>query len=99
MPGGFLVAHKLQGEQFMRLRAQNAHYVSCPSDKTVGQNLLLNISIESLEPLRHSECLKILLKLFEVILLVKLKRAIFEVSNTTTSTTTSTTTTTKNRSF
>ena len=81
----------------MRLGAQNAHYVSCPSDITVGQNLLLNISIESLEPLRHSECLKILLKLFEVILLVKLKRAIFEVSTTTSST--STTTTTKNRSF
>ena len=79
----------------------NAHYVSCPSNKTVGQNLLLNISIKSLEPLRHSECLKIILKLFEVILLVKLKRAIFEVSTTTTttSTTISTTTTNKNRSF
>ena len=83
----------------MHLGAQNGHYVSGPSDKTVGQNLLLNISIESLEPLRHSECLKIVLKLFEVILLVKLKRAIFEVSTTTTSTSTSTTTTTKNRSF
>ena len=93
------MAVKLQCEQYMRLKAQNAHYVSCPSDKTVGQNLLLNISIESLEPLRHSECLKIVLKLFEVILLVKLKRAIFEVSTTTTSTSTTTTITTKNRSF
>ena len=88
------MAAKLQCEQYMRLGAQNGHYVSCLSDKTVGQNLLLNISIKSLEPLRHSQCLKIVLKLFEVILLVKLKRAVFEVS-----TTTSTTTTTKNRSF
>ena len=88
------MAVKLQGVQYMRLSAQNMQYVSCPSDKTVWLNLLVNISIESLEALRHAECLKIVLKLFEVILLVKLKRAIFEVS-----TTTSTTTTTKNRSF
>ena len=81
------MAVKLQCEQYMRLGAQNAHYVSCPSDKTVGQNLFLNISIENLEALRHEECLKIALTLFEVMLLVKLKRAIFEVSTTTSTTT------------
>ena len=58
------MAHKLQCEQFMRLKAQNTQYVSCPSDKTVLQNLLVNISIESLEALRHAECLKIVLRLF-----------------------------------
>ena len=52
------MAHKLQCEQFMRLKAQNAQYVSSPSNKTVLQNLLVNISIESLEALRHEECLK-----------------------------------------
>ena len=39
------------------------------SDTTVLQNLLVNISIKSLESLRHEECLKIALALFQVILL------------------------------
>ena len=59
------MAVKLQGVQYMRLRAQNMQYVSCPRDKTVWLNLLVNISIESLEALRHAECLKIVLVLFE----------------------------------
>ena len=62
------MAVKLQGVQYRRLRAQNAQYVSCPSDKTVWPNLLVNISIESLEALRHAEYLKIVLVLFEDIL-------------------------------
>ena len=93
------MAVKLQCEQFMPLKAQNTQYVSCPSDKTVHPNLLFNISIKSLGALRHAECLKIVLRLFEVFLIVKSKRAIFEVSTTTTSTSTTTTITTKNRSF
>ena len=44
----------------MRLRAKNAQYILCPSDKTVWLN-----SIESLEAIRHAECLKIVLVLFE----------------------------------
>ena len=59
------MAVKLQGVQYMCLRAQNVQYVSCPSDKTVWPNLLVNISIEILEALRHAECLKIVLVLFE----------------------------------
>ena len=43
-------------------------YVSCHSDKTAWLNLLVNISIESLEAIRHTECLKIVLSLFGVIL-------------------------------
>ena len=79
------MAHKLQCEQFMRLKAQNAQYVSSPSDKTVLQNLLVNISIESLEALRHEECLKIALALFQVILLETSKRPIFSSSCSTSS--------------
>ena len=74
------IAHKLQCKQFMRLKAQNAQYVLSPSDKTVLQNLLVNISIESLEALRHEECLKIALALFQVILLETSKRPIFSSS-------------------
>ena len=67
--GGLIyMADRLQGVQFMWLMTQNAHYVLCPSDKTVLSNLLLNISIEILEVLCHAECLKIVLRLFEVIL-------------------------------
>ena len=62
------MAVKLQGIQYMCLRAQNAQYVSFPSDKAVWLNLLVNISIENLEALLHAECLKIVLRLFEVIL-------------------------------
>ena len=62
------MAIKFQCEHFIHLKAQNAQYVSCPSDKTVGPNLLFNISIKSLGALRHAECLKIVLVLFEVIL-------------------------------
>ena len=76
---------KLQCEQFMCLKAQNTQYVSCPSDKTVLQNLLVNISIESLEALRHEECLKIALALFQVILLETSKRPIFSSSCSTSS--------------
>ena len=36
------MANKLQGVQFMQLMAQNAYYVSCPSDKTVLSNMFLN---------------------------------------------------------
>ena len=81
VPGGYIhMRHKLQCEQFMRLKAQNAQYVSSPSDKTVLQNLSVNISTESLEALRHEECLKIALALFQVILLETSKRHIFSSS-------------------
>ena len=69
---------KLQCEQFMGLKAQNAQYVSYPSDKTVWQNLLFNISIKSLGALRHAECLKIALALFQFILYIG---QIFEEQN------------------
>ena len=93
------MAHKLQCEQFMRLKAKNAQYVSSPSDKTVLQNLLVNISMESLEALRHEECLKIALALFQVILLETSKRPIFSSSCSTSSSRSSSSRNFKNSSF
>ena len=93
------MAHKIQCEQFMRLKTQNMQYVSCPSDKTVLQNLLVNISIESLEALRHEECLKIALALFQVILLETSKRPIFSSSCSTSSSRSSSSRNFKNSSF
>ena len=60
------MAVKLQGIQYMRLRARNDQYVLCPSE--FWPNLLVNISIESLKVLCHAECLKIVLVLFKDIL-------------------------------
>ena len=74
------MADKLQGRQFIRLRAQNAQQVMYPRDKTIFPNLLVNVSIESLFLLRHAECIKLILKLFQVILLEMSKRPIFSSS-------------------
>ena len=80
----------------MRLKAQNVQYVLSPSDKTVLHNLLVNISIENLEVLRHEECLKIALALFQVTLL---KRPIFSSSCSTSSSRSSSSRNFKNSSF
>ena len=79
------MADKLQGRQFMRLRAQNAQQVVYPRDKTILPNLLVNVSIESSFLLRHAECIKLILKLFQVILLEMSKRPIFSSSCSTSS--------------
>ena len=93
------MAIKLQCEQFMRLKAQNTQYVSCPSDITVHLNLFFNISIKSLGALCHAECLKIALALFQVILLETSKRPISSSSCSTSSSRSSSSRNFKNSSF
>ena len=58
----------------MRLTAQNAQQVLYSSDKTIFPNSLVNVCIKTSWLLRHAECLKLILNLFQVILLEKSNR-------------------------